>query len=190
MKRRLTQAIGGALVFAMFGGAWGAFGLYALGRRDFVLAIPIAITIILTLGLTKLQRKIDALPDERLTLMAAERDARGRRFFTIVNIAQAIAIFLAVQVWFNLHKPEYLASTVAVIVGLHFIALAGPMEQPSHRIPGALLIALGLGTLAVVPSQTLWPAVVGLGSALILWGCYARRLREVLSALRPPDTAI
>src|SRR6266550_2372711 len=169
MKRRLTQAIGGGLVFAMFGGAWGAFGLYALGRRDFLLAVPVVITMILTLGLTKLQRKIDVLPDdEPLTLLAAERDAHGRRVFTIVNIAQAIAIFVAAQVWFNLHKPEYLASTVAVIVGLHFIALAGPMEQPSHRIPGALLIALGLGTLAVVPSHALWPAVVGLGSALIL----------------------
>jgi hypothetical protein len=112
-----------------------------------------------------------------------EREARGRKVFTIVNVAQAIAIFLAVQVWFNLQKPEYLAPTIAVIVGLHFFALAGPMQLPSHRIPGALLVLLAGGTIVAVPSHESWAVVVGLGSALILWGCYALRLRDVLSAL-------
>jgi hypothetical protein len=183
MKRRLTQAIGAGLVFAMFGGAWAAFSLYALGRRDFILAIPVGITMLLTLGLTKLQRKIEALPDERLPLMVADRDARSRKIFTAVNIAQLIAIVAAVQAWTMLRKPEYAAPTVAVIVGLHFLALARPMEQPLYRITGALLIVLSLGTAVAVPSHAMWPVVVGLGSAVILWTCYAVRLREVLSSL-------
>ena len=183
-KRRLTQALGGALVFATFGGAWGAYGVYSLGRTDlpWLLAIPLAIMIIMILALGRYQKKIDALPSDPVGA-DEQRDARGRRMFTMVNIAQGIAIFLAVQVWFNLHKPEYLAPTIAVIVGLHFFAIAGPMDMPSHRIPGALLLLLGLGTMLAVPSHQLWPVVVGLGSALVLCGCYALRLREVQSAL-------
>ena len=185
MKRRLTQALGGALVFAIFGGAWGAYGVYSLRRTDlpWLLAVPLAITMIMFLALGKYQRKVEALPDEFPAAGAEQREARERKMFTIVNAAQAIAIFLAVQVWFNLHRPEYVAPTVAVIVGLHFFALAGPMELPSHRIPGTLLLVLALGTIVAVPSHQSWGVVVGLGSALILWGCYALRLREVVSAL-------
>jgi MFS family permease len=184
-KQRLTQALGGALVFATFGCAWGAYGMYSLGRTDepWLLGIPLVITLILIVTLMKLQRRVEALPSEPATPEMEQREARGRKVFTIVNIVQAIAIFLAVQVWFNLHKPEYLAPTIAVIVGLHFFALAGPMQLPSHRIPGALLLLLALVTMIAVPSHQMWAVVIGLGNALILWGCYALRLREVLSAL-------
>ena len=190
-KQRLTQALGGALVFATFGCALGAYGVYSLGRTDapWLIGIPLVITMILIMVLMKVQRRVEALPAEPVTPEMSQRDVRGRRVFTIVNIAQGIAIFIAVQVWFNLHRPEYLAPTIAVIVGVHFFALAGPMQLPSHRIPGALLLALGIGTIAAVPSHQSWAVVVGLGSALILWGCYALRLREVLSGLLRPDSA-
>ena len=57
------------------------------------------------------------------------------------------------------------------------------MQLLSHRIPGALMLLLALGTMIAVRSHQTWGPVVGLGNALILWGCYALRLREVRSAL-------
>ena len=185
MKRRLTQALGGGLVFATFGCAWAEYGTYSLVpiERRWMLAVPLAIAVIMVLGLTKLQRRIEALPPELVDAAAEARDARGRKLFTVVNIGQGIAIFLSIQVWTNLHRPEFLAPTVGVIVGLHFLALARPMEMPSHRVVGALMCLLALATMIAVPSRQWWAVVVGLGNGLILWVCYAGRLREVLSGL-------
>lgn len=191
-KRRLTQALGGALVFATFGCAWGAFGMYSLGRTDqpWLVGVPLALTLVLVVLMTRLQRRVEALPPDPVAPEAEQREARGRKLFTIVNAAQGIAILIAVQVWYNLHKPEYLAPTIAVIVGLHFFALAGPLDLPSHRIPGALLLLLALVTMVAVPSHQTWAVVIGLGNALILWGCYALRLREVLLGLLRRGTAL
>ena len=52
-------------MFAIFGGAWGAYGVYSLHRTDlpWLLAVPLAITVIMFLTLGKYQRKVEALPD-------------------------------------------------------------------------------------------------------------------------------
>ena len=185
MKRRLTQALGGGLVFATFGCLWASYGVYSLGRTDlpWLLAIPLAVTMIMILTLGRFQKKVDALPAEPASPEQDARDARGRRMFTIVNAVQAVAIFLAVQLWFNLHRPEYLAPTIAVIVGLHFFALAGPMEMPSHRIVGGLMCLVALVTIIAVPSHQSWAVTVGFGNAAILWGAGMLRFQLVRRSL-------
>jgi len=190
MKRRLTQALGGALVFATFGSAWGAYGAYSLGRTDrpWLLAIPLVIGMILIMGSTKLQRRVEALPADLPSPEAEQREARGRKLFTVVNIAQALAIFIAVQVWSNLHRPEYLAPTIAVIVGLHFFVLAKPMEFPSYVVVGGLLCLVAVGVPLAAPAGD-WTPLVGLSSAAILWVAALHRLHEVLEGTRPPDSA-
>jgi len=184
MKRRLTQALGGALIFAIVGGAWSAYGVYALGRSDlpWLLFGPIVVALILITLVARLQRRVERTA-EPWKPAELEQGKKEGRIFAAVNVVQGIAIFIAVQVWYNLQRPEYLAPTIGIIVGLHFLALAGPMRMPSQRIPGALMIVLAVATMAAVPSRTQWGVVIGLGNALILWGCYALRLREAYALL-------
>src|SRR5438128_1575011 len=167
MKRRLTQALGGALIYATFGCAFAGYGIYSLARTDlpYLLAIPLAITVIMILALGRYQKKIDALPDDPVGAHAAERDARARQIFTVVIFVQIIAIVVVVRYLNSLHRPEYIAPAASVIAGLHFLALARPMELPSHRIVGALLCVLGLAALPIPPHQS-WGVVVGFGDAL------------------------
>lgn len=182
MKRRLSQSLGGAFIFAMAGGAWGLYGVYALHESVWLLAVPVVIAALEVLGSMKLERRVNALPDEAVSPERQHRDARARKIFVGVNVAQGIAIFVAVQVAFNLHQPEYLAPAIALIVGLHFFALARPMELPSHWMVGGLMCLIAVGTVAAVPQEN-WGPVVGLGCAATLWVFSAHRLHEVQSAL-------
>src|ERR1700704_1190243 len=113
MKRRLSRVLGGAFIFAIAGGLWGAYGAYALRRAIWLPVIPAAIGVLMVVASTMLEKTVNRLPDEPAPPEIARADARARKTFIVVNIAQGVAIFLAVQIWFNLHKPEFLAPTIA-----------------------------------------------------------------------------
>jgi hypothetical protein len=185
MKRRLTQTLGSALILAMFGCLFGSYGVYSLGRADmpWLLAIPLAVAVIMVLVLGRSQKRVEALPPEYADVdeTLQRRDARARQVFTLVSAVQAIVILAAARYWFNSPTPEYLAPMAAVIVGLGFIALAGPMERREYTIVGGLLCLLALG--AVFTPHASWALVVGIGGAAILWGCYVVQLRAVRSGL-------
>jgi hypothetical protein len=191
MKRRLTLALGASLVFATFGCAWGAYGMYSLRRTDqpWLVGIPLAITIVLIVILSKCQRRVEALPSEPDSPELEERDARGRQIFSLVNLAQAVAIVVVVKLLLNAQRPELVAPIVAAIVGLHFLALAGPMEMPTHRIAGGLMWLFAFGIVAMTP-RGCWTVFISVGNAIILWTCYVIELRVVLAALlRHRDSA-
>ena len=190
MKRRLTQALGASLVFATFGCAWGAYGMYSLGRTDapWLVGIPLAVTIVLIVILTRLQRRVEALPSEAANPALDVRDARGRQIFTLVNLAQAVAIVAAVKM-LNAQSPELVAPVAAAVVGLHFLVLARPMEMPTHWIAGGLMWFFAFAVVVLTPRGG-WAAFIGAGNAVILWTCYGIELRSVLAGLlRHRDSA-
>jgi len=186
MKRRLTQALGGALICAMFGCLLASYGVYSLGRTDlpWLLAIPLALAVIMVLVLSRYQRKVEALPPEYADVDAAlqDRDARARRLFAMVNGVQAIAIIVAARLWFTSPTPEYFAPASAVIVAAGLIALARPMGTPAHTVAGVLLLLVAAAVVLSAP-HALWAPTIGLGSAVILWACYLFQVRAVLSGL-------
>jgi hypothetical protein len=182
MKRRFSNAISGAVIFSTVGGVWAVYAAYALKGQGAGLlmggAFAVAAALIVTL--IRLQKRVTRLVDETLTPEMEKRDKWASGVFTKVNIAQGLAIFAAVQVFFNLHKPEYLAPAIGVIVGLHFMALAGAMEMPSHWTVGGLMCALALGTMLAVSDHALWGPIVGFGNAVVLWGSGVLRIQFVL----------
>jgi len=186
MKRRLTQALGGALICAMFGCLLASYGVYSLGRTDlpWLLAIPLALAVIMVLVLSRYQRKVEALPPEYADVDATlqARDARARRSFAMVNAVQAIAIVVAAKLWFASSTPEYLAPAAAIIVAVGLVALAKPMGTPAHTVAGVLLLLLATAVV-LSAAHPLWAPMIGLGSAVILWACYVFQVRAVLSGL-------
>jgi hypothetical protein len=183
MKRRLSQALSGAIIFSIAGGLWAAYGAYALkGIAEFwLMGAAVVVAAFMLAVVSKLKWRVAQLVAERPTPETERRDAKADRTFIIVNIAQGVAIFLAVQVVFNLHKPEYLAPAIGAIVGIHFMALAGALETPSHWTVGGLMCVLTLGTVLAVADHARWGILVGFGNAVILWGSAVLRIQRVMS---------
>ena len=101
----------------------------------------------------------------------AEQEAIGRtigRRFGRINGIQGGAIFLAIVALNVVHRPDFIAPAIAVIVGLHFLPLAGLFQRPSYYVTGLLGCAIGVaGFLIPDPSARL--SVVGLSFGLLLW---------------------
>jgi hypothetical protein len=183
MKRRLSQALSGAVIFSIAGSLWAAYAAYALkGIAEFwLIGAAIAIAAFMLIVVSKLKQRVAQLPAERSTPEIDRRTARAGRLFVTVNIVQGLAIFLAVQVGYNLHTFEYLAPAVSVVVGIHFMALAGAFETPSHWTVGGLMCVLALGAVLSVADHAMWGVILGFGNAVILWGSGVVRIQRVMS---------
>jgi hypothetical protein len=110
-----------------------------------------------------------------IMVAAARRSASGsseagRRIGRLVGIAssaEAIAIVVAVLVLQSLHAPDDIMPAIAIIVGVHFLAIAWGIPARLYYATGALLIAVGVVGLFVGDATR--PVVVGVGAACILW---------------------
>ena len=82
--------------------------------------------------------------------------------------------------------------TLAIIVGLHFLALAPFFRSRSHAIigvtmclmAGAVMVGLPQRTAARTEGMFLWGVALGIGNAILLW---TSALRRVVSAIRAID---
>lgn len=183
MKRRLSQALSGATIFSIAGGLWAAYGAYVFGGRAefWLIGAAAAVSAFMLVVLSKLKQRVVQLPADRPVVDTGKRDAKARRAFIVVNIAQGLAIFAAVQVCYNLHTPEYLAPAISVIVGIHFMALAGAFETQSHWTVGGLMCVLTVGTVLASADHGLWGIAIGVGNAAILWASGVARIQRVMS---------
>jgi hypothetical protein len=94
----------------------------------------------------------------------------GRRIGRLVGLASAgegLAIVVAVLILQSLHAPDDIMPVIAIIVGVHFFAIAWGIPARLYYATGALLIAVGIVGLFV--SDATRPIVVGVGAACILW---------------------
>jgi hypothetical protein len=181
----------GALVFAVAGSLWGLYGGYSL--RHAAGFWPLAVVALAGAGIFAAWSSLRGRLAGRVATESA-RDAGEGRAFTLVNIAQGIAIFVAVQVCHNLHAAEYFPVAFGAIVGLHFVALAPVFRSGFHAALGGLMcLVAALVVLAlpkVVPASAaggpptfVWGCALGLGYAVLLWGATGLRLRALRACL-------
>lgn len=99
-----------------------------------------------------------------------------RRRFGQVNAVQWLAIVVIAVGCGTGGVPELIMPLVAVVVGIHFSALARVFDDRRLHVPGAMLTALGIAGLVARAAGASSGAVftlVGVGSALILWSTAA-----------------
>ena len=196
-RGQVLNACIGALVFTLLGGAWAIFALWSLGpQAEPLIAIILALAVLLLLIVDIYAlRKVLRLPQDALSLEMRKRIARIKRGFGIVNMAQGIAIGVTFILGFRLRHPEYIPPVVALIVGLHFLALAPMLRMRFDYTIGLLLCSLALVTVFTLPMYVdavgagrkpifLWGVVTGTGTAIVLWLGAISRLRGVREALR------
>ncbi|WP_052810010.1 hypothetical protein [Streptomonospora alba] len=138
-------------------------------------AAALAATVLLGLAASR----GDAAADSRSRPPAA-RNAAGRwrgmfkRGFAGVVFTEGVLLiggFRAIRVFGA--PPETNVAWIAVVVGLHFVALVAVWKAPSVAVPGAVLTALGVAGFALAAlSLTPWvPVVSGVLSGVTLLVC-------------------
>ncbi len=96
-----------------------------------------------------------------------ERAQRGHIIGLVTGIL-AVLILAAVKVLQDARHLDLLAPVVAIVVGLHFLALARLFPARIYHLTSARLVALGAGG-CFLPAGAPRILTVSLAAALILW---------------------
>ncbi|GGD79252.1 DUF7010 family protein [Paenibacillus nasutitermitis] len=170
----------GVFFMAFFGTLWaytGVMGLQGWGGVPLLLVAAVTIGIALFIGGVSLIRASRGLKNQ---VSSADLNSRKstRFWFNIISAAQGLAIVITIVVCNATRHPELIPLIITIIVGVHFLPLAHLFQVRLYYFTGALLCLLAIITLLFVPEKVTlgehqidaFMSVVGLGSALILWG--------------------
>ena len=104
----------------------------------------------------------------------------GERIGRVVglwSVVEAILIFLTIRLSLRTKRPQLIAPTIAIIVGLHFIPLAISFPEPRYFAAAVALVVVGAGGYYIEPQYR--RTFVGTGAALALWATAAAFLLSV-----------
>lgn len=158
----------GALIMSFFGALFAALTAYWHGlAHGAVLAAPFLVFGLI--GLVAL--KVIRLPGEGLRL-----SDRVGRVVLWSTIGEGIGLFLAANVVVNLHRPDLLLPSMALVVGLHFVPIAVAAQFRPYLIVGMALVAAAVaGFLVQMP---LGGELAGFASAASLWAASVIAVRR------------
>jgi hypothetical protein len=182
----------GAAVMFGFGIVWFLLGLFRrrpspAWLRLFLLFVGIALGAAIVALATRASHippsTAHVTPQQATTI----RDS-GRRFYLIFAIELA-AIFLLVIVLNSIHRPQFILSGIALIVGLHFLPLASLFNTPLYYGTGLLGCTIGLVGFFIADVDRR-QKVVGLSFGTVLWLTAACILWLGFSAAPPVLTSL
>lgn len=171
------HAAGGALLNSALGAAWALLGILALrpvGMPWAAIGVGLATGLLLVLSFRAVQRAGTVDDEEMLPEVAATRARRAALSHRVLRI-EGLAITAVSAALVVTQNHAYIAPATALIVGLHFLALAPIHRTPGDGIAGALIVALSVATILWVPSiasahQNAMNIAAGFGTAAVLWG--------------------
>ncbi len=160
------------LAFAAFGAWWATSALrpvpWLFRSAGYLIAAVITVALVAaSLSLFRYSR--------RVTLVMNASTSPGRStwpVFTVVVIAEIVAINLAALLLGRYHLVSCLIPLIAVIVGLHFYPLARLFHMPIYNITGTAMTLAGAAGVAAIlagcdAAQS--NAAVAAACALTLW---------------------
>jgi hypothetical protein len=158
------------MFFSFFGAAWLIAGNARYGSRSiaFIVIVAIGAVILFAVSSNRYAKNRGALQ----AVSGSPGEKRRSRLFNIVNLAQWIAILVVANVLANLHLAQWIVPSAILIVGLHFLPLAGIFSVRSHYITGGVFILIAIA----------YPFLTRQGPQSPL-GCYAVGTVLWLSAL-------
>lgn len=165
------KEFGGVLVGAGFGVAFVVANAHAPLGRPAALALRVAAPLALLAFLVLAALASRAVPGGGGSA-AGSRTPAGR-WFWIVVLAEVVVLFGGLQVLRAAHAPsQENVGWVALVVGLHFAALAVVWQAASLAVTGALVFLLGVAGVAMSESGAVrWvPFVSGVLSGIVLLG--------------------
>ena len=178
-RSRVRGIASGVMFLAFFGTLWASLGINGLQG----LYEPWLLMVILLIGVTvllagfSLMRATRRLPKAVSNSENLERH-RSRTSFRIVFATEGILILIAFMICRAINHFDWFFPVMMLIVGVHFIPLAGLFRVQRYYTAGLLLCLLALLTLFAVPERIqvyhfqilTWWVTLGFGGAIILWG--------------------
>ena len=162
------MGVWGALIMSFFGAVFAALTLYWQWHLSGpVLALPFVIFALIGLAAGYVIR----LPG-----VGIKPSARTERAIMWASIGEGVGLFLAANIVINLHRPEWLLPSMALVVGLHFIPIAAADSFRPFYVLGAVLILAALAGF-VAPAPT-GGELAGLAAAAALWLASAVAVRR------------
>jgi hypothetical protein len=170
-----TSAFIGALIVTLFAFIWGFVGSASLDGP--IARVTQGIVVIVTILCLAGAYRIRAIARRAASPAASATGTAGGNAFgswkyRAIVVAEAVAILIIVRLLIITGHTDTIVSAVAVIVGLHLIALQPVLRLPRLLGTGVAMTLLALAALALPitsPLGNLRQGVVGLGSALCLW---------------------
>jgi hypothetical protein len=169
----------GAGLMTGFGALWalGSAGAFAGSASVLLLVVVLVVAASLIVAMVRLWQQAGTLPAQRSPEEAVYWQKTGK-WFGIVFISEALAIVVASRLLRSTTHDTLIPPVIALIVGVHFLPLASLFRVPVYYVTGALMslfasvciVAVALGLHLGGASLFVWSSVVGIGSAIILWG--------------------
>jgi hypothetical protein len=167
----------GALVVAMFGSGWLGWGLGSAKAFNDLVAPAFGFTALFLFACSiYIIRK-----GRRLGKQFPPADVSARRiqmkWFVVVAVVEAIAIALVSLLANRLHRDDLAADWCAMVVGLHFLPLAGIFRAPQFSIVGILMVVWCVLCWALFHSCAI-AISASIGTGILLWvACVASLLQ-------------
>lgn len=157
----------GLRVRATFGLIWFVTGVVNTPHRYIGLVIFIGLLFLayLLISIRRLRNSYPALIEQKTKLPLG---------FWVQTIVEVVLIVAAIIICRQTGHQEFIAPTIAMVVGLHFIALAKVLKNRSYVSMGLVLV-IASSLIIILGSHlhfslSLFIMATGLTSALIIWG--------------------
>lgn len=166
----------GALIMSFFGGVFASLTLYRQWHLSgAVLAAPFGVFAVVALAAGYVIRS----PGEGVTPSAKEQ-----RAITWSSCGEGIGLFLVSNVVMNLHRPDLLLPSMALVVGLHFLPIAFAARFRPFYVLGAALVVVA--TAGFVVGGAAGGKLAGSCAAGALWVASAMAVRRDAAAKGRP----
>lgn len=156
---------GGYWVVAIFATGWASAGLLASGYPPSTAMLPAIISAALLFWAY------------RTPETARDAGPHVRKLIARWSLIEGAAIVIATHLLGRAHRGDAVFSTVALIIGLHFLPLARGIPMRLYYLTGGGLILAGARGILLPASER--PLAIGSAAAGVLWATAVYRLLEV-----------
>jgi hypothetical protein len=166
------------MLYSALGATWALVGLLEIrpvGMPWLAILLGLITGALLILSLRAVRRAGMLAEEDTDQEAAAERARRAARSHLVLR-AEGFAITGVTAALFLTDNHGYVAPATALIVGLHFVALAPIHRTLGDAIAGALIVLAAIATIVWVPDipsvhRNAMNIAAGFGTAAILWAC-------------------
>lgn len=147
----LDKPIGGLFMMIIFTTTWTILAEYYFNNHDYKIT-----SVIFGIGILYLIYNYWTLNKKKTSLPKTEqvKDPKKERLFWIIFAIEGIAIFLTINFLINFGKENLIISSLALIVGLHFIPLAIVFDRKFHFYIGIWTTFVAVLALVIIVQNT------------------------------------